>query len=78
MDYALSKFRSYFYDLYGMKINFDFNIEVSQEVILSLKKYILIKLRLKRNGVYTSQIAFRHIKDMLEKTNIFDIDIVPY
>ena len=68
---------SCFYDLYEINIKFDFNIEVPQEIILSLKKYILIKLCLKRNGVYTSQIAFRHIKDMLEKTSVFDIDTVP-
>lgn len=43
-------------------------------MILSLKKYVLIKLYLKKNGVYTAKIAYRHIKNMLDETNVFDID----
>ena len=46
-------------------------------MILILKKYILVKLYLKKNEVTTVQIAFHHIKDMLEKTSVFDIDTVP-
>jgi hypothetical protein len=68
---------SCFYDLYEINIKFDFNIYVPQEVILSLKKYMLVKLYLKKNEVKTVQIAFHHIKDMLEKTSVFDIDTVP-
>lgn len=63
-----------YYDLYEINIYFDFNIDVSQEMILSLKKYVLIKLYLKKNGVYTAKIAYRHIKNMLDETNVFDID----
>lgn len=63
-----------YYDLYEINIYFDFNIDVSQEMILCLKKYVLIKLYLKKNGVYTAKIAYRHIKNMLDETNVFDID----
>lgn len=63
-----------YYDLYEINIYFDFNIDVSQEMILSLKKYVLIKLYLKKNGVYTAKIAYRHIKNMLDETNVFYID----
>ena len=65
-----------FYDLYETNINFDFNIDAPQEMILSLKKYVLIKLCLKRNEATTIQIAFHHIEDMLEKTIIFDIETI--
>ena len=63
-----------YYDLYETNIYFDFNIDASQEMILSFKKYILIKLYLKKNEVKTVKQAFEHIKDMLSKTNVFDID----
>lgn len=63
-----------YYDLYETDKYFYFNIDVPQEIILSLKKYMLIKLCLKKNGVYTAKIAYRHIKNMFEKTNVFDID----
>lgn len=63
-----------YYDLYETNIYFDFNIDTSQEMILSFKKYILIKLYLKKNEVKTVKQAFEHIKDMLSKTNVFDID----
>lgn len=64
------------YDLYEINVSFDFNIDVPQEVILSLKKYMLVKLCIKKNEVTTIQIAFRHIKDMFEKTNVFDLETV--
>ncbi len=63
-----------YYDLYETNIYFDFNIDASQKMILSFKKYILIKLYLKKNEVTTVKQAFEHIKDMLSKTNVFDID----
>lgn len=63
-----------YYDLYETNIYFDFNIDASQEMILSFKKYILIKLYLKKNEVTTAQIAVNHIKDMIQKTNLLDID----
>lgn len=63
-----------YYDLYETNIYFDFNIDASQKMTLSFKKYILIKLYLKKNEVTTVKQAFEHIKDMLSKTNVFDID----
>lgn len=65
-----------FYDLYETNINFDFNIDTPQEMILSLKKYVLIKLCLKRNEVTTVKQAFEHIKDMIQKTDLFDIETI--
>lgn len=65
-----------YYDLYETNINFNFNIDAPKELVLSLKKYILIKLLLKKNEVITVQIAINHIKDMMQKTNLFDIDTV--
>ena len=43
-------------------------------MILSLKKYVLVKLYLKKNEVTTTQMAFQHIKDMIKNTNNFNID----
>ncbi len=63
-----------YYDLCETNMYFDFNIDVLDEIIFSLKKYVLIKLYLKKNGVHVTNVAFRHIKDMLWKTNAFDID----
>lgn len=63
-----------YYDLYETNVNFDFNIDASQEMILSIKKYVLIKLLLKKNEVTTVQATINHIKDMMQQTNLFDID----
>ncbi len=65
-----------YYDLQEMNVNFDFNIDIPQELILSFKKYVLIKLCIQKNGVYTAKIAYRHIKNMFEKTNVLDVDTV--
>lgn len=65
-----------FYDLYEININFDFNVDAPQEMILSLKKYVLIKLCLKKNEVPTVKQAFEHIKDMIQKTDLFDIETI--
>lgn len=65
-----------YYDLYETNINFDFNIDASEELVLSFKKYILIKLCLKKNSVHTVEIAYRYIKNMLNETKVFDIDTV--
>lgn len=65
-----------YYDLYEFDMYLDFNIDVPKEMILSFKKYVLIKLCIQKNGVHTAKIAYRHIKDMFEKTNTFDIDTV--
>lgn len=63
-----------YYDLSEMNMHFDFNMDVPQEMILSLKKYILVKLYLKKNVVHVTNVAFSHVKDMILKTNILDID----
>ncbi len=65
-----------YYELYEINMYFDFNIDISQEIIISLKKYVLIKLCLKKSGVHTAKIVFRHIRDMIQKTNAFNIDTV--
>lgn len=63
-----------YYDLYETDKYFHFNIDVPQEIILSLKKYVLVKLYLKKNEVITVHIAVSHIKDMIQRSNLFDID----
>lgn len=65
-----------YYDLYEINIYFDFKIDVSKELILSLKKYILAKLFLKKNEVTTVKSAMNDIKDMTQRTRLFDIDTV--
>ena len=67
-----------YYDLSEMNMHFDFNMDVPQEMILSLKKYILVKLYLKKNIVHVTNVAFSHVKDMILKTNILDIDATSY
>ena len=67
-----------YYDLSEMNMHFDFNMDVPQEMILSLKKYILVKLYLKKNVVHVTNVAFSHVKDMILKTNILDIDATSY
>lgn len=69
---------SCYYDLYETDMYFYFNIDVPQEIILSLKKYILVKLYLKKNVVHVTYVAFGHVKDMILKTNILDIDVASY
>lgn len=63
-----------YYDLYETDKHFNFNTGVPQEIILSLKKYVLVKLYLKKNEVITVHIAVSHIKDMMQRTNLFAID----
>ncbi len=66
-----------YYDLSEMNMRFDFKMDIPYKIVLSLKKYILVKLYLKKNVVHVTNVAFSHVKDMILKTNILDIDAIP-